>query len=287
MVQAILNTFPSDFAYPGRFRIDLSDSRDRSMDGGPRQTPPLTDIHDARALQSGQSAADTFARHGFALLPHATRVTDWDASPADGYLAEVEQLIATELLPGRRFQTSFGTLNRRGRGTSQGYAGGVHQDCGYTADEYQQLVGCFASPEAAKGWRAMYDAPHVEGYMLIDFWRTTHMSQPLRHMPLTICDAGSVDLSDIVPTEIAGLPGTSAPPHQMSLRRNPGQRWYYYPEMTGDEVLAFKLFDVRKSDAEPVLRSCFHTAFAHPDTPADAEERQSCEYRLGIWLLSD
>ncbi len=73
----------------------------------------------------------------------------------------------------------------------------------------------------------------------------------------------------------------------MALRRNPGQQWWYYPEMTTDEVLAFKLFDARKSDAEPRLRSCFHTAFAHPDTPEDAEERQSCEYRLGVWLLRD
>ena len=280
MVQAALTAFPPDFAWPGRFTIDLN-APDQPR---PRTEPPLTDIHDARPVQAEATPAGMFERYGFALLDHQTAVTDWDADPAEAYLPEIEPLIAQRLLPGRRFRVSFGSMNRRGRGTPQGYAGGVHQDCGLTVDDYQQLVGAYATPEAAQGWRAVYDAPDVDGYMLIDFWRTTNMSEALRHMPLTLCDPRTVDPGDLVPTELAGLPGSRVPPHQMALRRNPGQRWYYYPGMTGDEVLAFKLFESRKSDAAPVLRSCFHTAFVHPDTPADAEARQSCEYRLGIWL---
>lgn len=284
MVQAALTAFPADFRYPGRFTIDLNAANDRPPPAAP---PPLTEIHDARPLQASMSAAELFDRHGFALLPHATAVTDWDADPATGYRDEVEHLIAMHLLPGRRFRVSFGAMNRRGRDTPQGYALGVHQDCGYLLEDYQQLVGAYSSPEAAQGWRAVYDADDVDGYVLINFWRTTHMRGPLRHMPLTICDPQSVALDDIVPTELLGLPGTRVAPYQMALRRNPDQCWYYYPDMTTDEVLAFKLFDSRKSDGEPRLRSCFHTAFVHPDTPADAEHRQSCEYRLGIWLLKD
>ncbi len=283
MVQAALTAFPSDFVWPGRFTIDLNAAEKPR----PQAAPPLTEIHDARPVQAAATAAAMFERHGFALLPHVTAVTDWSADPALGYRAEIEQLIARDLLPGQRFEVSFGSMNRRGRGTPQGYAGGVHQDCGYTLEDYQQLVGAYTGPEAALGWRAMYDRPDVAGYMLIDFWRTTNMSEPLRHMPLTVCDPASVDLDDIVPTELAGLPGARVAPYQMALRRNPEQRWYYYPFMTGDEVLAFKLFDVRKSDPVPRLRSCFHTAFGHPDTPPDAEKRQSCEYRLGIWLMRD
>ncbi len=283
MVQAALTAFPPDFRYPGRFTIHLNADNDPP----PAAPPPPTEIHDARPVQAVGSAAAMFEDYGFALLPHITDVSDWDADPAAGYKAEVEHLIATQLLPGRRFEISFGSLNRRGRGTAQGYAGGVHQDCGYTLEDYQQMIGAYASPEAAQGWRAMYDRGDVEGYMLIDFWRVTNMREPLRHMPLTLCDPSSVDPADIVPTELAGLPGAKVPPYQMALRRNPAQRWYYYPGMTMDEVLAFKLFDSRKSDGEPRLRSCFHTAFAHPDTPEDAEPRQSCEYRLGIWVMKD
>jgi hypothetical protein len=51
-------------------------------------------------------------------------------------------------------------------------------------------------------------------------------------------------------------------------------------------VLAFKLFECRKDDPEPTrFRSVLHTAFADPDTPAGAEERQSCEHRVGITVL--
>ena len=55
-----------------------------------------------------------------------------------------------------------------------------------------------------------------------------------------------------------------------------------------DEVLAFKLFECRKDETETsCFRSVFHTAFADPDAPADAEERQSCEHRVGVTILRD
>ena len=64
--------------------------------------------------------------------------------------------------------------------------------------------------------------------------------------------------------------------HHVALRYSPRHRWYYYPRMGTDEVLAFKLFECRKDDPEPTrFRSVLHTAFADPDTPAGAEERQS------------
>jgi hypothetical protein len=58
--------------------------------------------------------------------------------------------------------------------------------------------------------------------------------------------------------------------------------------MRADEVLAFKLFECRKDDPGPShFRSVFHTAFEDPDAPSDAEERQSCEHRVGVVILRD
>ena len=283
MIQAQLSAFPPDFRYNGRFPIDL-----RAPMPPPPEARPLTDIDDARAMQDGQDPTAFFDRHGFVLLPHASRVTDWDAAPqANGYLAEAEALIRTHLLPGRRLVVPpYASLVRRGEGTGNGYAGGVHQDCGIGPDDYQGLVAAFANPEAAAGWRAFYDTPEVEGYLLIDFWRTIGMAGPLRHMPLALCDPASVDPADVVMTEIYGVAPDGRAVPQMVVRRNTAQRWYYYPGMTGEEVLAFKLFDCRK--AEPgALRSCFHTAFADPTAPADAEPRQSGEFRVGVFVLKD
>jgi hypothetical protein len=75
--------------------------------------------------------------------------------------------------------------------------------------------------------------------------------------------------------------------HHLALRYNPRQQWFCYPEMTGDEVLAFKLCEFRRDDPDARPQNCFHSAFVHPDTPADAEERQSCEHRVGVLILRD
>ena len=71
----------------------------------------------------------------------------------------------------------------------------------------------------------------------------------------------------------------------MALRAQPHHRWFYYPEMTGDEVLAFKDFQLFKRDAEPAVEACFHSAFEHPDTPDNAPARQSCEHRVSVFFL--
>jgi hypothetical protein len=57
--------------------------------------------------------------------------------------------------------------------------------------------------------------------------------------------------------------------------------------MTGDDLLAFKLCEFWKDDMDAPPQNVFHTAFEHPDTPADAEHRQSCEHRVGVLILRD
>ena len=54
-------------------------------------------------------------------------------------------------------------------------------------------------------------------------------------------------------------------------------KWYYYPQMTKDEVLLFKMFD---SDTSLSGRMCFHTAFSDMSiSPATVPCRQSIEIR--------
>ena len=101
--------------------------------------------------------------------------------------------------------------------------------------------------------------------MVIDFWRPTNMAGPLMHMPLALCDASSVEITDLVPTAMTGIAPSGLPTHHVALRYSPRHRWYYYPRMGTDEVLAFKLFECRKDDPEPArFRSVLHTAFADP-----------------------
>ena len=81
-----------------------------------------------------------------------------------------------------------------------------------------------------------------------------------------------------------GIAPNNAVTHHVGLRFNPGQRWYFYPRMTADEVLVFKIFQLTRHEEPQMYRACFHSAVADPGTPPDAQPRQSCEHRVGVML---
>ena len=244
MVAARLNGFfPPDFDAAGGFSARVG-----TPPPGAPVFPPVA-IADARALQAeAESEAAFFAAHGFVLLPHATRVRDWDKDVGALYLPEIEAVIRERLLPGRRVEIQQGPwVIRRGRDTATPfYADGVHQDHGLTPDDYAANVGAFAGAEAGRWWRQRFERDDVAGFMAIDFWRTTNMAGPLRHMPLALCDPTSVAEDDLIPTTLTGVAPEGRETHHLSLRYNPAQRWYHYPLMTGDELLAFKIFECAK-----------------------------------------
>ncbi len=256
----------------------------------PRNTnfPPI-EIRDARQLQrQGESEAQFFAENGFVLLSHRTVVKDWDNVP-QAFCDEIDEIIRTRLLPGRRVEIQQRpTPLRRGRGTgTPQYAQGVHSDGPLTAELYAANVGAFAGERARKWWLDRYSRADVTGFMSIDFWRVTNMQRPLQHMPLALCAPKSLQRSDILPMEFVGIAPDGHVSHHLALRFSAAHHWYFYPEMTCDEVLAFKLCEFWKDDPDAQPQNCFHTAFAHPGTPADAEERQSCEHRVGVLVLRD
>lgn len=255
----------------------------------PKANLPPIQVRDARKLQAnGASEAELFAGHGFVLLSHVTVVRDWDDVPG-AFCVEIEEIIRTRLLPGKRLeiQQRPGPM-RRGRGTTNPeYAQGVHSDGPLTAELYAANVGAFAGEQAQKWWLERYRREDVAGFMSIDFWRTTNMSGPLHHMPLAVCAPNSLRRSDILPMQFIGIAPDGHMTHHLGLRFDPAQRWYFYPEMTGDEVLAFKLCEFWKDEPDAPSQNCFHSAFRNPLAPADAQERQSCEHRVGVLILRD
>jgi hypothetical protein len=287
--------FPPDFEPAQRIEIDVRSGPPPGLKR-PRFGP--FEITNARHVQAlAESEAAFFENHGFALLPDATAVRDWDTSgdpfASDVvrlYYPEIEQLVRQRLFPGKRVEVhQWSPPLRRGRGTSTPeYASAVHSDYGLTPVDFEVSVEAYADRGAAEGWRRSFERDEVEAFMMIDFWRPTNMAEPLLHMPLALCDPITVELTDLVPMAMTGIAPTGRPTHHVALRYNPRQRWYYYPRMRTDEVLAFKLFECRKDDPAPSrFRSVLHSAFKDPDAPADAEERQSCEHRVGLVILRD
>src|SRR5579872_3149656 len=247
MVQAQLNGF-----LPPEFSGSIPTFDVRKPSPRARYEVPPTTIRDARALQANaRSEAEFFAEHGFVLLDHKTAVRDWDHDVEAVYQPEIDALICERLFPGRRIevQQSPAGLLRRGRDTNNPqYAGGVHSDGPVTAELYAANVLAFASPQAEVWWRTNYERKDVAGFVSVDLWRPTNMRGPLRHMPLAVCAPNSLDPADIVPmTMIVIAPGDQTS-HHLGLRFNPRQQWFFYRDMTIDEVLAFKLCEFSKDD---------------------------------------
>lgn len=256
----------------------------RGMDPNGREVR----IRDARVLQAadGISEAEFFHRHSFVLLSHVSAVRDWDEDSMV-YHQEIDRVIRERLFPGTRVQIEQDpNVLRRGRDTTTPeYADGVHSDGGIDVDDYVHNIEAFANEPAAQWWRELYDRPDVSGVVWIDFWRTTNMKGPLEHMPLALCDPTSVEAQDVIPVAMTGIAPEGRESRHLSLRFNACQRWYYYPRMTRDELLAFKLAEFWK--APTPIRNCFHSAFNPPGTPVAAEKRQSCEHRVSVLVLSD
>ena len=274
--------------YRAAERINLSElMRNRTAQPSPK---PPTRIGNARLLQTDAvSEADFFAEHGFVLLKAPTQVTDWgDADQVQTfYLPEVEAMIRERLFPGLKLDVQQPPqVMRRGAGTSTPQYGlGVHSDHGTSADDFQRNVEAFTNPQFGAYWRSSFEHDDVAGFLSLDFWRTTNMAGPLKHMPLALCDPTSIDAADIIPTALEGIAPGGAVTYHVSLAHNENQRWYYYPDMMPDEVLVFKLFQLMRDEDPQPYRACFHTAFEDPNAPADAQPRQSCEHRVSVMLL--
>jgi hypothetical protein len=264
--------------------IDLSKPPQRRE---PRDFGP-TQIENGRNRGADLTEAERFERDGFVILEHATAVRDWDHEVSAIYHSEIETIIRNRLYPGVRVEVQQGPgVVRRGRETNNDYAGGIHSDGPLTAAYYAENVAAFAGPQAERWWLAQYERPEVRAFVQIDFWRTTNMRERLRHMPLALCRPASIETSDIIPTEMIGIAPDGNKSRHLVLRFNAGQEWFYFPEMAPDELLAFKLCEFSKDDESAPPQNVFHTAFADPETPEDAEHRQSCEHRVGVLILRD
>lgn len=249
------------------------------------------DIHDARPLQEkAASPAEFFEEYGFVLLNATTAVQDWDTDLESVYFPEVEGLIRKHLVPNHHVtvRQRRSQAIRRGAGQEKQYAPLVHSDFGQTPDEIANNIAAHKNDFFSWLWKTSYSIPFVSRTCMFNFWRTTKMKGPLEHMPMALCLPSSVRQEDLVRSGLENITKSGRITTQMSLRYNPNQKWFWYPNMTHDEVLVFKSFDCRKEDNDsPLWRNVFHTAFVNPDASEDCEPRQSIDHRPVVTFCSN
>jgi hypothetical protein len=108
-------------------------------------------------------------------------------------------------------------------------------------------------------------------YAIVNFWRP--IEAPVARVPLAVCDARSLSLTDLVPSDLVYPDWTG---ETYSVTFNPRHRWYWYPRQNPAEATLLKIFD---SATDGRARMTAHTAFDDPSTPADAPPRRSIEIR--------
>lgn len=276
---------------------------------------PVT-IYDARAKEKeeGLSKADFFEKYGFVILDSKSAMTadDWKASNRDQeslvqefyskdqdggakynkrmesfrnadtpvkeiYAEEAKKLIqsiiprATKIMPPAKgiLRTALpetGAYNRPAKV--------VHNDYGLNFDEIVNRNPFFDFDKQKK----IYDETNAKEYMLINLWRPIKpMSTKLRSFPLCFLDSSTLSEDDFVMIDQGSLGLTT------SLKFSPNHKFYYYPDMTVDEVVVFKQFHrVRAEDSARM--PVFHTAFPDPAADKNTESRHSFEYRVGLMI---
>ena len=231
-------------------------------------------------IRDGRPVQDQFTldRNGFMITGHASAVTDFtDRAEVDRvYPGEVAEFVRSRT-GADRVATLGWTLRRStapGQSASQPQAALVHDDFS-VAGGRRRAQSAYAS--------YFPDRPGFRRALITSLGRV--FSPPPQDWPLALCDYSSVGpgegldnrmyFVDQIPADLytempADAPGASG----FEFHHNPGHQWWYFPDMTRDEILLFTLNDSDQSRAWRVPHSAFLDRTARA-----AQPRHSIEFR--------
>lgn len=85
-----------------------------------------------------------------------------------------------------------------------------------------------------------------------------------------------------------GFTPTGKPQPNMFLKQKEYHKFFFYPDMTKDEVLVFTQFEQMKgvdnTTPDAKVLGNFHSAFKDPNAGEVKEPRMSCEHRVQLFL---
>ena len=230
------------------------------------------EMNDAR-LRSDNAQSDEFGMHpsGFKLLEFPTRLRNFldQDEVKSNYEAEIEAFLKT-LTGCNRVHIFDHTVRASDAGLREQKQ--VREPAQLVHNDYTSNSGFVCLRENLGD-----DADNLARgrFQIINVWRP--LVDPVEDYPLALCDARSLDPSDLIDSE------RRAPNHtgeiQLAVHADE-QRWYYYSEMRPPEVLVFKTFD----SIDGGLRPCsIHSAIHLPQAPLGAKPRESVETRAFVF----
>jgi hypothetical protein len=236
-----------------------------------RNEPHTVSIRNARPFAEDLS----LDIQGFALVRHRSAVTNFydDKEVREVYYPEVEALLKRRTGAVRVVIFDHVVRNaekaRRYEDSAREYGRAVHND--YSLRSAPRRVQDHVPDQADELLRHRFTE--------INVWRA--IRGPIQSTPLAVCDARSIDASDVVACDLVY-------PHRVgetyAFTFNPNHRWFYFPQMLPDEALLLKCYD-SKDDGR--ARFTAHTAFDDPSSPPDAPARESIEVRALVFFAPD
>ena len=257
----------------------------REVNTGEYLTYPVK-IRDARP-----HAADfTLGSHGFQLFAHRSGVSDFRDK------SEVETKYPQEVVAGiQRWTGAERVATMSWMVRTSGPLHAPREQVGYQHKGGVQPPAaeahCDSSPDRVDAMaRVLYEqrfpgAPPYRRFLYTSFWRA--FSPPPQDYPLALCDGNSVGDAEGVPNTLFVV--DRIPEREEMLRPvpdeqtrvaaaifhyNPNHRWWYFSNMTRDEVLLVVFHDSRRVRPWRVPHTAFHDA-----SRADANPRESIEFR--------
>lgn len=246
------------------------------------------DIRDGRAATlPGWQAC------GFELVHHPSAVADWtdDDEIATVHYPEVEQVART--LTGCDHALVSDHVKRTAedvkRPREQSPVRLVHSD--FAADyadvvrvAYRDVHGRGAATLARSG----LSSDDIEGarrIVMMQFWR--NLGEAKMDLPLAFCDARTLTPADVRPFHYTGYVAGGRSFDALAVvapDRPDAHGWYTFPEMTADEVVAFRTYD---TDLVRDGMTWFtpHSAFRDPDVELGHPPRFSIELRVMCLFL--
>lgn len=212
-------------------------------------------IHDARPI-AGSLSLD---REGFTLIrnePGVTAESDMAAEAGLDYLAAVSETLADMTGASLVLPQGPGLLKRANGGGAAAPARFAHMD--YTTDAAHKFV------EWIEGWKGR-PLRHYPRFAVLQTWRS--LTPAPCDNTLALCDAASIDEQDCIVFDNCLREPYDTPGHAFESqfgRFRPGQRWYYFSDLSPDEMIVFKGFDSSPGwHAQP-----FHGSIDLPGTKA-------------------
>lgn len=225
-------------------------------------------IHDARPIADRVS----LDANGFAVMQHRSAVRDFldDEEVRRVYYPEVERIVKRATGADRVHIFDHTTRRRVAGAQDRGEAPRqpvqrVHID--HTARSGPQRVRDLLPDEADELLKGRVQ--------VINLWRP--IKGPVEDSPLAVCDATTIDLADLVPSDLVYPQRVG---ETYSVKYNATHRWFYVPRMRTDEALLLKCSDTR---TDVPARFTPHSAFVDPTAPSDAAPRESIEVRTLVF----